>query len=54
MAKAKCVHPTRPLKDACADCPRRKGKNAMAAAEEQTISLKDLQVRVQYTVDVQR
>ena len=24
MAKAKCVHPARPVAKACGDCPRRK------------------------------
>lgn len=31
-AKAKCVHPARPVKDACPDCPRRKGRSMQAEA----------------------
>ncbi|KAJ9526756.1 hypothetical protein QJQ45_017498 [Haematococcus lacustris] len=40
-AKAKCIHPTRPVKDACPDCPRRKGR---AAFEEEKPSVRSLQV----------
>ena len=32
--KDKCVHPTRPVKDACPDCPRRKGKGVVAEMQE--------------------
>ncbi|KAJ9526978.1 hypothetical protein QJQ45_025313 [Haematococcus lacustris] len=40
-AKDKCIHPTRPVKDACPDCPRRKGR---AAFEEEKPSVRSLQV----------
>jgi hypothetical protein len=32
-AKDKCIHPTRPIKDACPDCPRKKGRGVVAEAE---------------------